>query len=158
MNLAYAVAALAILLVVYALWLRSWLQAQPWAAPFFAWVGPIERALFKKSKTILFARLKIIVGVGLTVLTQMGTLDLTPMMPFIPEQYHGVAQVAFNLLPLLISVMGMADERLRNATTQPIELVALPDDKELPMQVRIAVAEAAMAKETAVAVVKERAS
>lgn len=152
MPLFLLAAVLAALLVVYALWLRPWLKTRPWAAPFYAWVEPLELALFRNSETILFARLKIVVGVTLTVLTEMGTLDITPMMPLIPEQYRGTAQVAFNLLPLLISVVGMADERLRNTTTQPIELVAVKKDA-LPIQARIAVADAELAKEQAVEIV-----
>ncbi|QDM22609.1 hypothetical protein FIU28_16695 [Tardiphaga sp. vice154] len=36
-------------------------------------------------------------------------------------------QALYNLLPMLITLVGMADEKLRNTSTMPIELVALPD-------------------------------
>ena len=158
MRLLYAVlAGLAALLVVYALWLRPWLKTKAWAKPFFAWVEPLEITLFKNSETILFARLKVLTGVLLAVLTYIGTVDLTPLMPFIPAAWQPHAQAILNLLPLLISLVGLADERLRYTTTKPVELVALPtESKPLPPQVAIAVADAEMAKETAVEVVKQR--
>lgn len=154
MNAFLAIAALTGLVTVYALWARPWLKAQPWAAGFFARVEPVEIMLFKNSKTILFARLKIVVGIALTVLTQVGALDLTPMLPLLPEQHRGLALVAFNLLPLIISLVGMADERLRNVTTEPIALVSVNKDT-LPPQARIAIADAEMTKEQAVEIVKK---
>ena len=156
MKVLYFLAAFVAVATVYAIWLRPWLSNQPWAKPFYDKIAPIERALFKNSETILFARLKIFVGLALTVLTQLGTIDLTPVMPFIPEQHRGLATIAINLLPLAISLVGMLDERLRNCTTKPIELVALPENKPLPPQVAIAVAKADIARENAVETVKRK--
>jgi hypothetical protein len=104
---------LSVVLTWYILWGREWLKSKSWAAGFFSWIEPIEIALFKKSPTILFARLKMLTGLILMALTQLGTIDLTPIMPFVPEQYQGIVHVAFNLLPLVISVMGVMDEKLR---------------------------------------------
>ena len=115
------------LLLWYALKGRVWLKTKAWTAPFFAWVEPIEIALYKKSETILFARLKIVSGLLLTVLTQIGTIDLTPLMPFVPEKWAPYVHIAFNLMPLIISVIGAVDEKLRNGVTKPIELVAVSD-------------------------------
>lgn len=121
-------AALFIALVIfYAVKGRAWLKTKPWAQGFFAWVEPIEIALYKKSETILWARLKMLVGVTLTLLTQFGAIDITPIMPLVPDDWANYVRTAFGLLPLAITLMGMIDEKLRNATTAPIELTALPD-------------------------------
>ena len=119
--------ALAAILLWYVLGGRAWLKLKPWAAGFFAAVEPIEILLYRKSETILWARLKMLVGVVLTVLIYLGSLDLTPIMPFVPQKYHALVQALYNLLPMLITLVGMADEKLRNTSTKPIELVALPD-------------------------------
>jgi hypothetical protein len=63
----------------------------------------------------------------LTVLTSLGSIDLTPIMPFVPDKYAGMVRAVFNLLPMIITVMGMVDEKLRNGVSKPIELVAIPD-------------------------------
>jgi hypothetical protein len=143
----------ALVATVYALWLRPWLKAQPWAAPFFAWVLPLERALFKNSETILFARLKVVTGLLLALLTYMSGVDLAPVLAVLPAAWQPHAQAIIAMLPLLLSLVGMADERLRNTTTKPIEIVAT-EGKPVPPQVAIAVADAELAKETAVEVIK----
>lgn len=144
------------LLLWYALQGRGWLKGKPWAQPFFAWVEPIEIVLFKKSETILFARLKVVVGAVLTLLTQIGSIDLTPLMPFVPEKYQPYVNFAINLVPLAISGMGLLDEKLRNATTKPIELVAIPEKvvAENP-EIAEVIAVADMAKAEAVQIVAE---
>lgn len=115
------------LLLWYALQGRDWLKSKSWAQPFFAWVEPVEIRLFKKSSTILFARLKMVGGVLLTYLIQASQIDWTPILPFIPEERRGLVNAAIGSLPLLLSLIGAADEKQRNATTKPIELVAVPD-------------------------------
>lgn len=117
------------LLLWYALQGRDWLKSKPWpwAQSFFAWVEPIEIVLFKKSQTILFARLKMATGLLLTYLTQVGDIDLSPWMPFVPEKYQPYVNAAVNSIPLVLVLVGWADERLRKTTTKPIELVAVPD-------------------------------
>jgi hypothetical protein len=115
------------IIIWYAIRGRAWLKTKPWAQGFFAHVEPIEIFLYNKSETILFARLKMVTGVILAVLTNIGTIDLTPIMPFVPEKYAGIVQTAVNLIPLSLSLVGWADQKLRNGTTQPIEIVAVPD-------------------------------
>jgi hypothetical protein len=114
-------------LLWYALWGRAWLKTKSWANGFFAYIEPVEIALFKKSETLLVARLLSGIGFLLTFLTQIGSIDITPILPLVPEKYATVAQASFGLLPLLISGLGFIVERLRNMTTKPIELVAVPD-------------------------------
>lgn len=144
---------LSALLTVYALWVREWLKAKPWTAPFFELVEPIEILLFKKSPTILFARLKVFTGLLLTFLTSIGGIDLTPIMPFVPDKYEPYVKAAFNLMPLILSAVGWMDESLRKKTTLPIELVAV-QEATAPPEVKVAIAQAQEAKEQAVATVK----
>lgn len=134
------------ILLVYALWGRDWLKSKPWAQSFFDWIEPVEIFLFKKSPTILFARLKVFTGFLLTYLTSIGSIDLTPVTPFVPEKYRWLVNGAVALLPLIISIVGGLDEYLRKKTTLPIELVAVPD-KVLAENPRAAEA-VAMAEQT----------
>lgn len=117
------------LLLWYALQGRDWLKRQPWpwVQRFFAWVEPIEILLFRKSETLLFARLKMLTGFLLTYLTHAGDIDLSPWMPFVPEKYQPYVNFAVNSIPIALVLVGWADERLRKTTTKPIELVAVPD-------------------------------
>lgn len=140
------------LLLLYALWGREWLKRQPFARGFFAWVEPIEILLFKKSETILFARLLSGLGGVLTMLTQFGEINIAPLMPLVPEKYAGIVQVAFGFLPMLITGLGMIVEWLRNRTTKPIELVAVAEAAITPEVARV-IATADAVKEQAVAVV-----
>ena len=146
--------ALIALVLWYAIAGRAWLKSKPWALGFFAAVEPIEIALYKKSETILWARLKMVVGALLTVLTTLGAIDVTPIMPLVPEKYQATVHAVVNMLPLLITLVGMADEKLRNETTKPLELVAVPDQAIAP-QVARAIAKADMAKIDAVVAVVE---
>jgi hypothetical protein len=143
------------LLLAYALKGREWLKSKSWAQPFFELVEPVEILLFRKSETILFARLKMLTGVLLMILSQIGTIDLTPLMPFVPDQWEPYVRAAFNLMPLIITAVGWMDESLRKTTTKPIELVAVPDTGQTP-EVKVAIAQAEDAKELAVAVVKDK--
>jgi len=146
------------LLLWYALWGREWLKAKPWgwSVAFFAWVEPIEIFLFRKSETILFARIKMGGGVVLMYLAQASQIDWTPILPFIPEEYRGIVNAAISSLPLLLSLLGAADEKQRLTTTKPIELVAVPDKviAETP-RLAEAVAMADATKVEAVAAVAE---
>lgn len=148
------VAVAALVTIWYAAYGRPWLKSKPWAAGFFAWIEPIELVLFKNSETILFARFKMLLGIVLTLLTQLGSIDLTPIMPYIPEVHRGLFQFALNLMPLGLTLVGMMDERLRNGTTKPLELVAIPSTAVLPPAVEQAIAVAEQAKVEAVAEVK----
>lgn len=141
-------------LLWYALSGRAILKTKPWAQKFFAHIEPAETLLYRKSETILWARFKMLTGVSLTVMTQIGMIDITPIMPFVPDQYAGPVRIAFNLLPLIITIIGMVDEKLRNATSQPIEITELPA-KAITPKIAEAIAMADATKNEAVAVVKE---
>lgn len=149
------IAAIIIALVLwYALQGRDWLKSKSWAEGFFVWIEPFEIALYKKSQTILFARFKMLIGVTLTALTSLGTIDLTPIMPFVPDQYEATLKAVFNLLPMIITIMGWMDEKLRNETTKPIELVAVAE-KDITPQIAQAIESADATKAEAVAAVTE---
>ncbi len=148
--LIFTVVVLAIL--VYVL-IRPWLKKQTWAQSFFAWIEPIELALFQKSETLLWARLKIFTGLLLTALTQTQTLDITPLMPFVKAEYQDLVRFAWNCIPLALTVIGWIDERLRKDTGKPTALVAVPDDA--PPAVKNAIAAADAAKEQAVLAVQQ---
>lgn len=154
MKILIGLSALAAVLTWYALWGRDWLKNKPWAAWVFDWIEPFEIAFYKKSETILFARLKMLSGVVLMALTQIGTIDLTPIMPFVPDAYEPYVRVAFNLLPLVLTLMGVIDEKLRNATTKPIELVAVAE-KDITPEVATAIVVAEVAKADAVQAVAD---
>lgn len=153
MKILIPLALVVTVLLVYALWVRDWLKQQPFAQPFFDWVEPIEILLFKKSPTILFARLKVVTGLMLTYLTSIGGIDLTPITPFVPEKYQPWVNGVVNLLPLVICVVGWLDEYMRKKTTLPIELVAVKE-AGATAEVKVAIAQVQDAKEQAVAVVK----
>jgi hypothetical protein len=147
-----ALLALALVLTVYALLIRPWLRKRGLAPWWFEAVDRIELTLFKKSETILFARLKVAVGILLSLLTDLSGMDLTPLMPFVPEEWMGTVQLAIKALPLLLSLVGWADERLRYDTTKPIDVVAVSVDAPAEVQAAVAVVEATNAE--AVATVK----
>jgi hypothetical protein len=126
MNSLIILAAISVAVVLwYALGGLAWLKSKPRAQKFFAAVEPFEIAQYKKSETILLARLKMLLGATLAVLTSLGQIDLTPIMLFVPAERQDVVRALFNLLPLIITLVGLMDGRLRRRTTKPIELVAI---------------------------------
>lgn len=127
MKLLIAFAIVTAVVALYVVVVRPWLCNQPWAKGFFLWIEPFEIALWKKSETILWARFKMAVGALLTCLTMLGTIDLTPLMPFVPDQYEALVKGLVNLSPLAITVLGWIDEKLRKDTTRPLEVVAAPE-------------------------------
>lgn len=155
----------AVLVASYVLYVREWLQrrekeqeAAPngpqWAVRWFDFWEPIEIYLWRKSETILFARFKVFLGASLTLLTQIGTIDLYPIMPFFPDKYRPFLEFAFNCVPLLITLVGLMDEKLRRDTTKPLELVAIREEN-VPPEVREAILKAELAKRQAVETVAE---
>lgn len=139
--------------VLYALILRPWLKKQSWAQSFFAWIDPIELALFKKSETILMGRLLWVGGLIVTAYDGLAlfvhSLDITPLTTrffdwlSIPPDLRNLSATA------IIGIIGLLINRLRKTTTKPLELVAVPDTK-LPPAAAQAIAQAEVAKEQAV--------
>lgn len=141
------------LIAAYVMWGRTWLKSKSWAQGFFAWIEPVELMLWSKSETILWARLKQFTGVFLTFLTSIGAIDITPIMPFVPDEYEGILRAVFNLIPLVITLVGIVDEKLRRDTTKPLALVAIAE-KDITPAVAEAIEVAEIAKVQAVAEVK----
>jgi hypothetical protein len=144
------------LILWYALQGRDWLKTKLWAQGFFELIEPIEIFIYKKSETILVARSLQGLGAILTVLTWVGSIDITPIMPLVPEKYQPYVHAAMSFLPLVLNALGAIVERLRNQTTKPLELVAVPDKvvAETP-KIAEAVAMADATKQEAVAVIEE---
>lgn len=117
------------LVVLWVMVVRQWLRKQDWAwsKAFFAWIEPLETALWKKSETIFFARFKMLIGLLLTAMTQIGAIDITPLMPFVPDEWEGAFRVVWNMIPLTITLLGWIDEQLRKDVTTPLEVVAAPE-------------------------------
>jgi len=144
------------LILWYALQGRDWLKSKVWAQGFFEFIEPVEIFIYKKSETILVARSLQFLGAILTLLTWIGSIDITPIMPLVPEKYQPYVHAAMSFLPLVLNALGAIVERLRNQTTKPIELVAVPDKvvAETP-RLAEAVAMADATKVEAVAAVAE---
>lgn len=144
------------LLLWYAMRGRSWLKSKSWAQGFFAWIEPIEIALYKKSETLLFGRLLWFGGALVTGYDMLAvfasSLDLTPLtaraLSGIPEDMRGlVVSAAFAGIGLVISW-------LRKRVTQPIEIVSIAD-KDVTPKVAEAIAMADQTKVEAVAAVAD---
>lgn len=157
MKIIAGIAVGTVLLWIVVVWVRPWARKKPWAAGFFAAIEPFEIFFYGKSETLLKARAKMVLGLLLTSLTQIGTLDLSPLMPLVPDQYATLVQVAFNLIPLIITVGGWVDEKLRDDTTKPLVLVSVAAEDMTPAVVE-AIENADAAKIEAVAVVTEQAA
>lgn len=148
------------LLLWYALRGRAWLQEKAWAKGFFAWIEPIEIALFKKSETILIGRLLWLGGLivtfydGLAVFAR--SLDLTPLTTRIFDLAHVPLDMRGMVTAALVTALGYLINWLRKRVTKPVELVAVPDKvaAENP-KVAEAIAMADATKTEAVAVVAE---
>lgn len=112
-----------LLVLAYVLGGRDWLKGRPWAAGFFTRVERVEITLWRKSETILWARFQQLLGIVLAVLLGIGTLDLSPLFPLLPEKYKWLP----SLLPLIITAAGKVAEWNRLQTTMPVELVEVPD-------------------------------
>lgn len=143
------------LVAVWVVWGRPWLKTNggPRSQAFFAWIEPIEIRLWSKSRTIFKARALMLIGLLMTVLTQAGAVDITPLMPLVPDAWEGIVTIIWNMIPLTLTALGAIDEKLRKDTTLPIEIVAVAE-KDMTPKVAEAIAVAQAAKVEAVAVVK----
>jgi hypothetical protein len=153
MTFLIIVAVISVLFAAYVVWGRPWMRKAEWAKPFFAAIEPVERVLWGNSETKLKARAKMALGLVLTFLTQMGTMDITPLMPLVPDAWEPIVKFSFNLLPMIITFGGWIDEKLRDDVSKPPEIVAMRTDA--PEDVKIAVAKAEVATAVAVAKIKE---
>lgn len=151
------VIAIIVLIVWYAISGRAWLKSQSWAKGFFAWIEPIELALYQKSETILVGRL-LWVGSGIvtfydTIATFVTSLDLTPLTTRIFDTLQIPPDMRNLSISAFIGIVGLLINWLRKRTTKPLELVAIPEAKITPAAAA-AIVEADAAKQQAVSQVK----
>lgn len=146
-----------LLLLAFIVWYvmrgRAWLKTKPWAQSFFAWIEPIETALYKKSETLLVGRLMWVGGFFVTAYDSLAmflpSLDLTPIsnrvLSFVPD----------DMRPLVVSSalagIGLLIGWLRKRTTKPLEVVAVPDDAPPAVAAAVDKVEAANAQAVAAA-------
>lgn len=150
MKLLIGLTVIAVLVALYVVAGRPWMRTTGWGKSFLDWIEPMERVLWWKSETILWARLQMVSGLLLTALTQAGQIDITPLMPFVPDAYEPMLMFVWNLMPLTLTLMGWINEKLRKDTTKPLEIVAMRTDA--PPEVKAAAAEAEAKTTAAVAV------
>jgi len=145
-------------LLIYALVLRPWLKTKPWAQRFFAWIDPLELALFKKSETILVGRLLWVGGLFVTFYDGLATfvqsLDLTPLTTRIFDWLHIPTDMRSLSATAFVGIIGLLINKLRKATTKPLELVAVSNANVTPAAA-VAMAQADVAKDQAVQAVAE---
>ena len=112
------------LMVWYVLWGRSWLKSKPGMQWLYkSTVGEwTEVNLFSKSESVLWGRTLQFIGYVLTAIAGLGGIDLTPIALVLPERLRWIVPV----MPLVISVAGHIQVKLRKDTTLPLEVVALP--------------------------------
>ena len=151
-------ALLVALAFIYALVLRPWLKKQPWAQGFFANVDTLESALFKKSETILVGRLLWIGGLFVTFYDGLAvfvhSLDITPLTTRIFDWLQIPPDMRNLSATAAIGIIGLIINKLRKATTKPLDVVALPQAQVTPAAAQ-AIAKADVANQQAVQAVAE---
>lgn len=155
----FLISVVLVVLFFYAAFGREILKKQVWAQAFFHQpiVEWIEIHFWQKSETILLARLKMASGALLTFLTMVGGLDITPLMPLVPDAWEPTVKVLWNMLPMSLTVLGWIDEQLRKNVTKPLEQVALPEVKSPELAAAVENAKAAQ-EEVKVAIAIEKAA
>lgn len=118
-------------LFLYAIVIRPWLKNQPWAVRFFAWIDPLELALFKKSEQVLAGRLLwlggLIVGAYDAVGAYFSSLDFTPLTTRVFDWLHIPQDMRGLTLSAFVTALGLMIVNLRKKVTKPLELVAVSD-------------------------------
>lgn len=132
MIVAIILIALVLAIVWYAMRGRAWLKTKPWMARFFAFVEPIETALYRKSETLLISRLMWVGSALVTfndaVAVMAPSLDWTPitsrLLSGLPEDMRGFVMSG------VLMLIGLLIGWLRKRTSKPIEVVAAPTTPE----------------------------
>lgn len=146
------------MILLYALMLRKWLVKQPWAQRFFAWIEPVEIALFKKSETVLVGRTVWLGGAIVTAydgfLAYFSSLNFEPLTTRAMDFLHIPADMRSLTLSAVVTGLGLAIVRLRKTTTKPLELVSAPQ-ATMSFGTKMAMKDAETAKDEAVRAVAE---
>lgn len=145
------IAVISILVALFVVVVRPWLRDKPWAQGFMRAIEPFEIFGYGKSESLLWGRFLTGLGALLTALIQIGSIDLSPIKPLLPDGWQWIPDVA----PLAVSVLGIIQELNRRDTTKPLAVVAMPIDA--PPEVKAVVAEAAAVNKEAAAVVTQAA-
>jgi hypothetical protein len=124
------------IMVSYAMFGRSWLKRQSWAASFFALIEPIEIALFQKSETILVGRLiwagGLLVTLHDSIAIFLSSLDLTPITTRLFDFLHTPPDMRGLAATMFITAVGYLISWLRKRTTKPLEVVAVASKDVTP--------------------------
>jgi hypothetical protein len=115
-----------------------------WSQGFFDKIESFERNVYLKSESILWARTLTGVGVLVEFLIQVGQFDISPFIVFIPPDYQVYATVFIHVAPIVVSVLGVIQERLRRDVTKPLTVVAMADSAPPEAHAAAADAEAVM--------------
>lgn len=153
MRYAVAIAVFFTLAALYANWIRPNMRETEWGQRFLARIEPFERIFYWKSETIFMARVKMLCGILLTIATQAGAIDITPIMPLVPDAWEPTVRVVWNALPMIATVVGWFDQSQRFDTTKPVELVAMRTDA--PEEVKAAAETAEAVNKEVVAIAKQ---
>lgn len=155
MRWIFALAVFTAFALLWSLWFRDFAKNRGWFPSFFAFFEPIEAKLFKNSKTVFIARLKVINGLLLTAMTNLGAINIEPIMPLVPDEWEPVIRILWNMLPIVLSLMGWMDEHLRNHTTEPVIVTSLTEVEKQKPEVEAAVIQLEVAKAKVIAVAEE---
>lgn len=109
--------AIVLLFMVYVVFLKPWFKNKGWFQGFYAWIEPIEKTLWSKSRTLFFSRLYSLLGSILLVQStfEANGIDWVSLIPIPPEysKYLG---------PVML-VTGLLFSKLRKDTTAPVAVV-----------------------------------
>lgn len=107
---------LILLALIYAVILKPLFKKRGWFQGYYDWIEPVERNLWDKSKTMLFARLYSLIGFLITAqaMLEASGIDWIALIP-IPQKYaQWVGPVVW--------ITGLLFARLRKITTVPLEV------------------------------------
>lgn len=146
----YTVAVLFVLVAWYTSPIgREWLKTLPsmqwyYGSPF---AEKVETVLFRKSDMILMSRFKVLMAGSWQVVLQLGAVDPSPFLIFVPERFHAVLLA---LPTIIVGLDGLFTEIQRRWTTKPLVVVAVPEATPIPSALADAMKSAEVAKDKVV--------
>ncbi len=149
----WTIATLVVFLAWYVVAGRTLLKTKPWMDWLYRsrlgeWT---ELALFEKSETKMWSRLKGVAAALLAILPAIGAINVTPYIEIFPAQHRWWILLVPSIALSIDSVVG---EMQRNRTTKPMELVNVSNATALQPEVSQQLAMADMLKEEAVVAVQ----
>lgn len=139
--------------VNWATWFRIWLKNRPWpwSQRYFDWIEPIEIVLYKKSKTIFWARFTAVMTSVPALVSSLLIFNNPELIALLPDHWEKYAILFFVVLTVVSSIV---QEVNRKNTDTALDVVALPTQIDKP-SVAEAVAELDVAKENMQEALKE---